>query len=118
MDIIDSRELQERMDEIQYDLETLEMPDTEREDLRTELVSLQALKEEVEGYASDDWRDGIQLIAEQDFTEYCQDLLEDCGEIPRDLPSYVVVDWEATAENLRVDYSEVDHEGTTYLFRI
>lgn len=118
MDIIDTRDLQDRMDEIQYDLETLEMPDTERAVLMEELASLESLKEEVEGYASDTWKDGVQLIPEEDFTEYCQELLEDCGEIPRDLPSYVVVDWEATAENLRMDYSEVDHEGTTYLFRI
>jgi hypothetical protein len=43
--------------------------------------------------------------------------LEDCGESPRDLPFYIVIDWEETADNLRVDYTEVDFEGTTYLFR-
>jgi hypothetical protein len=115
--ILDTRDLQDRMDEIEMDLETLEMTEAEREALREELTALQTLQEEVEGYSSDDWRHGIQLIPEKVFTEYCQELLEDCGEIPRDLPSYIVIDWEETADNLRVDYTEVDFEGTTYLFR-
>jgi hypothetical protein len=115
--ILDTRDLQDRMNEIEMDLETLEMTEAEREALREELTALQTLQEEVEGYSSDDWRHGIQLIPEEVFAEYCQELLEDCGDIPRDLPSYIVIDWEETASNLRVDYTEVDYEGTTYLFR-
>lgn len=117
MEILDTRDLQDRMDEIEMDLETLEMNEAEREALREELTALQTLQEEVEGYSSEDWRYGVQLIAEESFAEYCQELLEDCGEIPRDLPSYIVIDWEETASNLRIDYTEVDFEGTTYLFR-
>jgi antirestriction protein len=41
--------------------------------------------------------------------DFAQQLLEDCGEIPKDLPSYVVIDWEATARQIMWDYSE--HNG-------
>jgi hypothetical protein len=117
MDILDTRDLQDRMDEIEMDLETLEMTQDERQALEEELKAIQTVKEEVEGYSGDDWRDGVQLISMDYFSDYCQELLEDCGEIPRNLPAYIVIDWDETAENLRVDYTEVDFQGTTYLFR-
>jgi hypothetical protein len=44
-------------------------------------------------------------------------MLEDCGEIPRDLPHYIAIDWEATAQNIRVDYTEIDFDGQAYLVR-
>lgn len=118
MDIIDTRDLQDRLEEIEYDLETLDLSADERNDLMVELKAIQEVKAEVEGYASEDWEHGIQLIAEADFIEYCQDLLEDCGEIPPNLPPYIAIDWETTADNLRADYSEVEYEGAIYLFRI
>ena len=58
----------------------------------------------------------ITLIREDYFAEYARDLVDDCGELPA-IPSYVVIDWEATADNLRVDYSEVDVDGIAYLYR-
>lgn len=116
MDVIYTSELQDRLEEIEYDLESLDLSDAERNDLTVELKALQEVKAEVDGYADDTFEDGVQLIAEQDFPEYIQELLEDIGDVPK-LPSYVQVDWEATAENLRVDYTEVEFDGTTYLFR-
>ena len=58
----------------------------------------------------------ITLIREDYFAEYARDLVDDCGDLPA-IPSYVVIDWEATADNLRVDYSEVDVDGISYLYR-
>jgi hypothetical protein len=49
--------------------------------------------------------------------DYCQELLEDIGDIPKGLPGYIVIDWEATAENLKADYSTVDFDGQTYYYR-
>jgi hypothetical protein len=43
--------------------------------------------------------------------------LEDVGDLPRGIPSYIVIDWAATADNLKVDYTEVDFDGVTYLVR-
>lgn len=116
MDVIDTRDLQDRLEEIEYDLESLDLSADERNDLMVELKAIQEVKAEVDGYAGDTFQDGVQLIAEQDFPEYIQELLEEVGDVPK-LPSYVQVDWDATAENLRVDYTEVEFEGTTYLFR-
>lgn len=116
MDVIDTRDLQDRLEEIEYDLETLDLSADERNDLMVELKAIQEVKAEVDGYAGDTFQDGVQLISEQDFPEYIQELLEDIGEVPK-LPWYVEVDWEATANHLRVDYTEVDFQGTTYLFR-
>ena len=57
------------------------------------------------------------LIAEDDFEEYVEELVTDCGYISKDLPSWIEIDWKATANNVRQDYSEVDFRGTTYLYR-
>lgn len=46
-----------------------------------------------------------------------QELLEDIGDIPRDMPHYLVIDWEATARNIAVDYTQVDFDGVTYYIR-
>lgn len=81
-----------------------------------ELFTLEALADEASDFAAD-WEHGETLIRESYFVEYCKELLDDCGEIPRDLPSYIVIDWDATAENIKADYAEVDFGGETYLIR-
>lgn len=57
------------------------------------------------------------LIADVYFTEYARELLEDCGTIPADLPSWVEIDWDATAKNVQVDYTPTDVDGLTYWYR-
>lgn len=85
-------------------------------DNKAELDALKALADEAEGYASD-WNHGEQLIRESYFTEYAQELCEEIGDVPRDLPHYIEIDWEATARNIKQDYTEVDFDGVTYLIR-
>lgn len=36
--------------------------------------------------------------------EFAQSLLEDCGSLPKDLPSYIHIDWESTARDIMFDY--------------
>lgn len=144
--ILDTRDLQDRLDELQKlkealedartdvdellaidasekteswesDLsearDTLEQAETEfSSDEQDELTELEALSEEVS-----EWSSGNQLIPEDDFEDYCKELCEDIGDIPRDFPSYIVIDWESTAQNLKADYSEIEYQGTTYLYR-
>ena len=38
--------------------------------------------------------------------DFVQNLLEDTGDIPSDLPSYIHIDWERTARDIMMDYSE------------
>jgi hypothetical protein len=122
-DVIDSRDIIARIEELQdmgANERRIEHPDLEpseddAEELR-ELDALRSLQEEAEGYTSD-WEYGATLIRESYFEDYCQEMLEDIGDLPKDLPGYLVIDWEATADNLRVDYTEVDFDGVAYLVR-
>ena len=38
--------------------------------------------------------------------EFAQDLCEQLGDIPRDFPSYIHIDWESTAKELMYDFCE------------
>lgn len=127
-DIIDSRDVIERIEELQAARLDFEHDDAgnligagptwseEHPDEFAELMALQALRDDAEGYA-DDWQYGETLIRESYFVEYCRELVSDIGDLPRELPSYIVIDWSATSQNLRVDYTEVDFDGVTYLVR-
>ena len=54
-----------------------------------------------------------------DFAEH---IAEECGDIPKDLPSWIVIDWEASWNcNLRHDYyyfEADDAEGNNHIFRM
>lgn len=130
---IDSRDIIERISELQGELESLQenVDDAEgeddvataKEDLsdwqeenQEELDNLKSLAEDAEDYC-EDWEFGATLINESYFINYCQELVSDIGEMPREIPSYIVIDWEATAENLMVDYTAVDFGDTTYYVR-
>jgi hypothetical protein len=45
------------------------------------------------------------------------EVIEDCGYIPKDLPGWIVLDMDATAENVKADYTAVDFDGVTYWVR-
>lgn len=66
----------------------------------------------------DDFRDAYagQWDSGADFAEQTA---IDCGEIPENLPSWIVIDWEATWNcNLRYDYfTGTDSEGNEHFFR-
>lgn len=81
-----------------------------------ELTALRALASEGEDYAAD-WQHGATLVRESYWPTYAQELVEDVGDLPKSLPHYLVIDWEATADNLKVDYTEVDFDGVTYFVR-
>jgi hypothetical protein len=86
-----------------------------------ELDTLRAILAELAGYGGDEqWRGDwypITLIDDRYFVEYVQDLLADCGELPRELPHYIEIDWRATARNIQTDYLSVDVDGRTYWYR-
>lgn len=167
--IIDTRDLQERIEELESQLEDVEEeidelneqledirneisnlefdssdPDLEEEevkDIKIQILKLKINEEELDdeidtlyrerwevivdelGELSDlrseipEWYDGNALILESYWIDYVQDLLEDCGDLPRDIPWYIVIDWEATAENIAVDYSTCEYQGNTYYYR-
>ena len=79
-----------------------------------ELIALKVLAAQGEDYAPD-WEYGAQLIHEDYFETAMDEMLEDCGDIPKDLPSYltITVDYDA----LEQDYTELDFDGQTYYIR-
>ena len=136
MDVLDSRDLQERLEELETELEALTedleaaeeendeaaVSDAEqaieewKEENQEEIDALTALKD----YCWDSgWRYGIAFVAEEDFEEYAQELAADLyGEEIRNASwPFDCIDWERAAGALRQDYSSIDYQGTTYLFR-
>ena len=73
---------------------------------------------EAEQYA-EDWQYGTTLIRESYFTEYCRDLVADLGYLSDNLPPFIGdnIDWDGVADDLKMDYTEVDFDGVTYLVR-
>ena len=65
----------------------------------------------------DEFEFGCTLIHEDYFEEYTEEMLIDCGDLPKDLPTWIEIDWSSTADNVKQDYSEVEYQGETYYFR-
>lgn len=86
-----------------------------------ELATLESLLADIRGCGGDhqwhgDWYP-VTLIHENYFVEAMKVLVQDVGDLPRDIPDYIEIDWDATAENLRTDYSSVDFDGQEYWYR-
>jgi chromosome segregation ATPase len=88
------------------------------EDAEKELAPLESLAEEAEGYSAD-WRYGATLIRDDYFEQYAKELVQDIGDLPAQLPSYIEnnIDWEGVASDIQVDYTSVDFDGEEYWIR-
>lgn len=40
--------------------------------------------------------------------DFVKDLIEGTGEIPKDFPAYIHIDWESTARDIMMDYMEMN----------
>lgn len=125
-DLIDIRDVIERVE----DLRSLRTPgpvavgdddDTDQDQLFAELATLEALLEECEGNGGDEQWEGawypVTLIRDSYFEDYARELVKDIGDLPRGIPNYIVIDWEATARNIRMDYTPIEFDGVTYWVR-
>jgi hypothetical protein len=81
-----------------------------------EFITIKSFAEQCSDYSSD-YSYGESVIRRSYFVDYCQDMVEDCGDIPKDIPNYICVDWQCTARNIEQDYSSVDFDGVEYLIR-
>jgi uncharacterized protein (UPF0335 family) len=127
-DVIDSRDVIKRIeylndfladlpdDVTEETYDPLEDRNGNRNDAIQERIKLRELEDEASNYAPD-WRYGETLIRESYWPTYAEEMVKDIGDMPKEIPAYVVIDWEATANNLKVDYTEVDFDGVTYLIR-
>ena len=109
-DIIDSRDVIERINYLEIDEGSLD--ELEKE----ELANLRSLAEEAE--SSPDWKYGEALIRDSYFQEYAEQLAEDIGAIQKGAtwPNNCI-DWEEAAEQLQQDYMCVDFDGVKYWIR-
>ena len=141
-DTIDSRDVIARVEELEAEESELQQEIDEKEDQYTpeeltknpapvivakealkewreseegqELIALKVLAAQGEDYAPD-WEYGALLIHEDYFETAMDEMLEDCGDIPRDLPSYLTITVDYAA--LKQDYTELDFDGQTYYIR-
>ena len=82
-----------------------------------ELEELGALKEEISNNSDEGFEYGIQLIHENYIDDYLDELLDECGYIPKDLPYWVKIDWQATYDHMKEDYNEIELNGNTFYVR-
>ena len=141
-DILDVRDLIERFEELESErdnfLEEKELDEQEKTNSNNpavikweesedgkEYLQLFNLLGELCGNGGDKkWRGDwypITLINSDYFTEYTKELVEDWGYVRRgdgekELPWWISIDWDDTAENVKVDYSTIDIEDETYYY--
>lgn len=142
--IIDTRDLQDRIDEIESDIESLEEEiselseeideldeddpgdkneiDLKLDDIEDRRGQIEDLQEELSMLLEvmsevPEFSNGETLIHEDYWVEYVQEMCEDCGYISKDFPYWPEIDWEATAKNVAMDYSTIELDGNTYYFR-
>ena len=76
------------------------------------IEEIDELEDEISDFSS-----GETLIPEDDFTEYCKDMV-DCCDL-RGVPEFIKdnIDWEGVASYLEIDYINVTYQGESYLVR-
>lgn len=119
-DIIDVRDIIARVESLE-DAVYLNNPDNASDADKSELETLRTILENLQGEGGDEqWRGDwypMLLVRDGHFTAYARELLEDCGTIPKNLPSWVEIDWGRTARNVRMDYSSIHIDGDSYWYR-
>lgn len=119
--VVDSRDVNDYIEHLESNLTELQEQDDENENeeseetsqIREQVDSLREFIEECRQYNTD-WDYGAQLIPIDRFTEYAEELVKDVGDLPQNIPDYIVIDWGETAENLKEDYTEVTYLGESY----
>lgn len=139
-DIIDLRDVIARFEELEAELENLRELIVDAEDggnakaideaksaLGTwkegdeggEFDLLRQMLSDCKGMGGDeewcgDWYP-VMLIRYSHFTDYAQELAEDCGMIQKDAKwPYTCIDWDHAARQLLMDYSTVSFDGVNY----
>jgi hypothetical protein len=113
---IDVRDIISRIEELEIENDDQALS----EDESLELMALLEIMQDLKGGGGDEqWRGDwypLTLIRDHYFTEYAQELVHDCYDL-KGVPNFVHIDWEATAREMRMDYSQTTIDGLTYLYR-
>lgn len=133
-DIIDSREIEERISEIAGEAQGRHMTAMEPEGVSygelveesalvavymdvedvEEYTALVAFRDEIAGYCPD-WEYGETFIRDSYFEDYARELAEDIGAVTgSESWPLSCIDWERAARELRMDYTSGELGGVTY----
>ncbi len=126
---IDVRDIIERIEELEQDrdsqTESSGKPDSWAADFpedAEELATLVGILDDLKGNGGDEqWRGDwypVTLIRDTYWEDYARELAEDIGAITKDArwPNRHI-DWEAAANELQMDYTSTEIEGTDYWYR-
>ena len=135
-DMLDVRDLIERFEELETTKEEMleDVPASEYGNIENplwmkwedsdefeELKKLEDILDELKGNGGDEqWKGDwypIALINSDYFTEYIEEELKDCGYLPKDMPWWIEIDMEKTADNCKADYTTIDIDEETYYYR-
>lgn len=112
-DIIDSREVNRAIEELETELEE----DPDDEDVQEELTALRDLRDEGES-ATSEWDDGATLIRDSYFKDYAMELADDIGAIDKNAGWPLnCIDWDQAARDLQMDYTSIEFDGVDYWVR-
>ena len=88
-------------------------------DSAEELETLEELLSDLCGYGGDEQWEGnwypVTLINEDYFEQATDEMVADCYDMPKNLPSFMTITLDYDA--LKQDYSEVEFCGSTYYYR-
>ena len=107
-------EMTESFEDIRFEEEEIESWKEDFEDGLKEIEEINSIEVEL----GSEFEYGVTLVDVDDWEEYVEELLEEIGCIPKDFPSWIEIDWESTANNVKVDYREVTYQGNSYLGRV
>ena len=111
-DILDSRDILERINYLEIGEEDLDEVD------KDELETLRKLIEDIRDYGGDTPEDGFGLIRDSYFETYTEEFAGDIGAIDSNATWPLMhIDWDAAASDLKMDYTTVEFKGITYWFR-
>jgi len=118
-DVIDVRDIIARVEELEP-----QVPDNDNEfrvwEHAVEYDTLVEILEDLKGEGGDEqWRGDwypVTLVCEDYFTKYATELVCETHDLSK-LPHFIHIDWEETAREVKVDYSEVGINGITYFYR-
>jgi hypothetical protein len=115
-DLIDSREIMARIEELESYIEDSETDGDFVDD--SDFEELQALQDLAsQGEGSPDWNYGETLIRDTYFSQYAEQLADDIGAVPNSDWPLNCIDWDQAASDLQADYFDVDFDGITYWIR-
>ena len=132
-DIIDVRDIIARVEELREQVEEIKVDFNEGADeeqearnhpdfsnaLFDELQTLENLLSDLCGNGGDEQWEGdwypVILIKDSYFEESMDEMVADCYDMPKNLPSFMTVTLDYDA--LKQDYTECEFEGDTYYYR-